>query len=226
MVKQAGGVAVVQDPREAVYTGMPGSALKHVAVDHVLPVADIARLLVRLATAPADETPDEKGGDIVTEHASDPVDVLQDAAMRSGRHDGPVAPYSCPECGGTLWELGESGHSRFRCRVGHAFTADSLLVAQDEALESALWVALRALEENAAFLRRVAENSMERRPNAAARFSARAAETERHALVLGEALLSVGQRIQYDAEDVQEPRKQAMDDMPAESQSRAKTRRG
>ncbi len=48
-VKTRGGAAVVQDPTEAAVDGMPRSALRLVEVDHVLPVAEIAPLLVRLA---------------------------------------------------------------------------------------------------------------------------------------------------------------------------------
>jgi two-component system chemotaxis response regulator CheB len=48
-IKQAGGVAVVQTPREAEAPDMPQSALDRLEVDYCLPVAEMARLLVRLA---------------------------------------------------------------------------------------------------------------------------------------------------------------------------------
>ena len=37
-------------------------------------------------------------------------------------HPGEPSPYSCPECGGVLWELKNGELMRFRCRVGHAYT--------------------------------------------------------------------------------------------------------
>ena len=49
-IKAAGGIAIVQDPREAEAPSMPQSALRHVAVDHCLPVRDIAGLLIRLSS--------------------------------------------------------------------------------------------------------------------------------------------------------------------------------
>ena len=55
-VKGRGGLAVVQDPAEALYTGMPRSAMEHVAVDYCMPLAEIPALLARLAVEPA---PDE-----------------------------------------------------------------------------------------------------------------------------------------------------------------------
>lgn len=51
-IKEQGGVALVQDPQEAMFPSMPQSAIQHAAVDHILPVADIARVLVHLADQP------------------------------------------------------------------------------------------------------------------------------------------------------------------------------
>ena len=49
-VKDRGGIAVVQDPSDALMAGMPGSALANVAVDYVAPARVIGQLLSRLAT--------------------------------------------------------------------------------------------------------------------------------------------------------------------------------
>jgi two-component system, chemotaxis family, protein-glutamate methylesterase/glutaminase len=56
-IKQHGGIAIVQDPETALYAGMPRSAIERVPVDHVIPVREMARLLVQLTaeTAPAEE---------------------------------------------------------------------------------------------------------------------------------------------------------------------------
>ena len=50
-IKQLGGAAIVQDPEEALFPSMPRSALEHVRVDYCLPVAEIASVLTRLASA-------------------------------------------------------------------------------------------------------------------------------------------------------------------------------
>ena len=47
---------------------------------------------------------------------------------------------------------------RYRCHIGHAFSADSLLLEQTEAVEQALESGLRAVEEKAATLRRLADS--------------------------------------------------------------------
>lgn len=49
-IKHRGGLAVVQEPEDAMYPSMPKSALEHVAVDHVLPAVQIGSLLAAAAT--------------------------------------------------------------------------------------------------------------------------------------------------------------------------------
>jgi two-component system chemotaxis response regulator CheB len=48
-VKAAGGTTIVQDPAAAAFTGMPAAALATGCIDHVVPLTDVAPLLVRLA---------------------------------------------------------------------------------------------------------------------------------------------------------------------------------
>ena len=84
---------------------------------------------------------------------------------------GEMVGFSCPECGGTLWEIEAGGTTSYRCRVGHAYTFNNLLVRHGETVERALWTAYRALEERAAMSRRVARRLAERgRAESAGRF--------------------------------------------------------
>lgn len=71
------------------------------------------------------------------------------------------SPYSCPECGGALWEVSNPGE-RFRCHVGHAYSMKTLVCDQAERIEAALWAALRGLEENERLSRRLADDAAQR----------------------------------------------------------------
>jgi two-component system chemotaxis response regulator CheB len=160
-IKHAGGVAVVQDPADALYDGMPLSALNSVAVDYSLPVAEIPALLVRLVGEPAPEPPPGLGlvGDPAKE--ADMAELDPDAVHDHHRPGTPSA-FACPECGGTLWEIHDGELLRFRCRVGHAYSAQTLMADQADGLESALWTALRALEEQGALAQRMADRARSR----------------------------------------------------------------
>jgi two-component system chemotaxis response regulator CheB len=81
-----------------------------------------------------------------------------------------------------MWELRNDGLRRYRCHVGHAFTPRALLADQDEALEEALWIALRTLEERANMLASLARDEREKGRQQSARiYAERAAESKTHA---------------------------------------------
>jgi two-component system, chemotaxis family, protein-glutamate methylesterase/glutaminase len=174
-IKSRGGVAVVQDPADALYPGMPGSAIQHVGVDHVVPVADMGALLARLGREPAGEP---SGPAPVEMKVEVDVEGFSLEAME-GEHPGEPSGFSCPDCNGVLWGIEDGGLQRFRCRVGHAWSPESLLTRQSDALEAALWIALRSLEERAALARRLAAPARQRGHRiTATRFEEQAAEAQ------------------------------------------------
>jgi two-component system chemotaxis response regulator CheB len=186
-IRQRGGVTVVQDPDEALYAGMPRSALEAVAVDHTLKVAGIAELLDRLAREPIEEV-DAMPDDMETEKrmAEFDMEAIEDED-RPGRPSG----FSCPDCGGTLWELQDGELVRFRCRVGHAWSSNGLLAEQTNGIETALWTALRALEERGALCARIAQRLRHRGVEASAeRFEQQAADSRQRAAVLRQVLIT------------------------------------
>lgn len=169
-IKARGGVAVVQDPAEAVAPSMPTSAIEGTEVDFVLPVEEIGPKLVELARS-------ESGESVATTSVG-------------GRNMAPAGEaYSCPECGGVLEEIQESRTVRFRCRVGHLYSPESLMADQTESVERALWAAIRNLEEQAQFAERIAANSRQKkRLGLARRFSEKAQASRENANVLRDLL--------------------------------------
>jgi two-component system, chemotaxis family, protein-glutamate methylesterase/glutaminase len=151
-IKDKGGVAIAQNPDEALYRGMPENAIATGKVDYIASINEIAPLLVRLMQEPiAEENTD----------MSDEPDVAELDANGRLIHElgGTASTYSCPDCGGVLMEYKDDGFVRFRCQVGHAYSAETMLAEQNDAIEEALWVALRTLEENATLSRRMADRA-------------------------------------------------------------------
>jgi two-component system chemotaxis response regulator CheB len=151
-IKRHGGVTMVQDPKEASYSELLIHALKVVDVDYCLRIRGVARRLIALGQQPAEkgETPMSD-----TERSSLDAMFLDVHQMESDERQGNSSPYSCPECGGVLWEIDEEGLLRFRCRVGHAFSPEGILAEQSQSAERALWMALKTLEERASLARRM-----------------------------------------------------------------------
>lgn len=153
-IKRCGGLAVVQDPAEAMVSDMPNSALRHVDIDHVCRVKDMPRLLAKLVRQPAGPTP-EIPFDIRIEAA---IAAQELADMRVDDMLGTPSRFTCPECHGALWEIEDGSMLRFRCHVGHAFAADTVLTSQGEEIDRLLGTLLRSHQERAALAHRMAEH--------------------------------------------------------------------
>lgn len=185
-IKRYGGLAVVQSPEEADYPGMPRSAIENVDVDHVASLSALSELLVGLSREPLPEEQDPP----VDEEAMAMKEQLERGQDREA--EGKPSGFTCPECGGALWESPEDGLVHFRCRTGHAFSPESLLAQQDEGLEYTLWAAVRALQESADLARRMERWMANRGAGAVAgrdRYHRRAEEATRHAEVLRKMLV-------------------------------------
>lgn len=157
-VKAHGGTAIVQDPEDAIVEGMPVSALRLVDADHVLPARDIGRFLA--------STNDSRSSRQEAGNMADPFKVpakvikadfqAQESDLRDGQRSGQLTMYTCPDCGGTLWQTDTGKHLGFQCHVGHTWGIESLLGQKSEELEAALWSCVRMLEERATLSRQVA----------------------------------------------------------------------
>jgi two-component system chemotaxis response regulator CheB len=156
-VKQLGGVAIAQDPAEALFPSMPQSAIQHVPVDHVARVAEIGPLLVDLITAP-----------VIESKPAGAVPHLVDLEVRIARDEDPInagvqgmgepSTFACPECHGVLLQVKEGERVRFRCHTGHAFSPESLLAEISDGIENALWNAIRSMQEGALLLRTMGQH--------------------------------------------------------------------
>ncbi len=187
-VKERGGITLAQRPDEALFAGMPQSAIARDNPD-VLSVAEIAARIVQLARTPITESGDSPVSES-SEYEAKIAELDMDAVEDDCRPGTPSA-FGCPECGGVLWEVSDGAALRFRCRVGHAYTADSLLADQSDHLEAALWAALRGLEEKVSLSERLRIRAHAGGQTAVARRFAEESTTARdHAGILRRMLLS------------------------------------
>lgn len=187
-VKRCGGTAIVQDPDEAFYPGMPLSALQHVQVDYTLPLAAIGQLLVRLANEQVEEEAGAQMPEDLEKEAK--VAKMDTNLMRANEQAGTPSAFSCLECGGVLWEIQDEKVLRFCCRVGHGFSVESMMAEQSEALETALWVALKTLQESADISQRLAQQSrMSGQNRVAKHFDAKLQEEEQRIMLIKRALM-------------------------------------
>lgn len=198
VVEARQGCSVVQDPESAMFPQMPANALERVPGARVARLEVIPALLAELVRTPlaagiadsfAVRSTDEKGGVAAEEIRIAEIDM---AEIEKEIPFGDPSPFSCPECGGVLWEIDQQGLLRYRCRVGHAYTAKHLNLEQSIKIESALWAGLRALEESASLYRRMAlraRNAKLKAPESM--YEERASDIEDHSKALRDLLLRV-----------------------------------
>ncbi|MBD2018865.1 chemotaxis protein CheB [Leptolyngbya sp. FACHB-36] len=180
IIKRQGGVALVQDPNEALFDGMPNSAIAATKVDHILTASEIGAYVETLVQEPVAEDSSMTNDGLEQEARI----VAEDKAARERgeQASGSPSPLTCPDCGGVLWELRDGKQLRYRCHTGHAYSVDSLASEQADALETALWSAIRVLEERAALARRMAVQAQSQNRFASQiQFEERADEAKKHA---------------------------------------------
>jgi two-component system chemotaxis response regulator CheB len=154
-IKARGGTAIVQEPDEALYPAMPRSAIAHLEPDAVLPIAQMARWIMNHGSN--SDPPGGEHGMTLEDNTDDPRLAIADTGNEAPHSAaGRGTRFTCPDCGGVLFERHEGNLERFECSVGHVFSIESLSNAQAEALENALWAAVRSLEDRAAMLKRLA----------------------------------------------------------------------
>jgi two-component system, chemotaxis family, protein-glutamate methylesterase/glutaminase len=189
-IAERGGLTIVQDPEEALHPGMPLAALANGGVDHVVQVAKLGSVIDEAVRRTVPEpTPSEDpllNGEVAV---ADAMPVTTDTLP------GSPAGFGCPTCGGSLWEMQTAPVPRYRCRVGHAWSPESLLDEQANALESSLWMALRALEEKSALSRRLVRSMGERGAESLARRHERVIEdTEVASAMIRDLIDNIGAR--------------------------------
>ncbi len=159
VVRARGGKTIVQDPATALFPSMPQSALERVPDAEIANLENIPELLVRLVSEELGPALKPVRRQSTVEDWENRMSELNMADVSTQDRPGSPSPFGCPECGGVLWEIDQAGLLRYRCRVGHAYTARHLRAEQRQAVEAALWSALRALEESASLYRRMVDKA-------------------------------------------------------------------
>ena len=135
-IKRRGGIAVVQNPDDALFPSMPASALRDNKADYTVNLREMGSLLSRLAVGEGEPTSIQPG-------TRDMEPMLTDL--------------TCPDCRGTIWEVPRGNSSEYRCRVGHSYSPKSMLSEHFGAQETALYAAVVALEEGASLTTRLTD---------------------------------------------------------------------
>lgn len=159
-VAQRGGLVLVQDPEEAPYPSMPRSVISNVSSAQVASVKTLASQigqLCRVPLPPGREAPPSERMNLEVRMAQ-----MNEGAMDAAERPGTPAGFGCPDCHGSMFQIEDGRFLRFRCRVGHAWSSHGLLLEQGQAMENALWMAFRSLEEKAALSRQLADRAEER----------------------------------------------------------------
>jgi two-component system chemotaxis response regulator CheB len=135
-IKRRGGIAVVQEPAGAEHAQMARSALANVDIDYRAELEKIGPLLVDLA--------------------NEEIDLNQEGSEELSRME--HTNLTCPECHGPLHRITHGSLVELKCRVGHAYSPQSAMLAHDDAEERILWSAAEALEEGAEFIGTLSEH--------------------------------------------------------------------
>lgn len=157
-IKECGGTCIVQNPEEAEYPDMPNAVLNILTPNYCASLSDMGILL------------EETTNDGINAGVTVPPRVLAEAEIAERvalgidnvKPLGEQSEFTCPDCGGVLWEMNDDGLIRYRCHTGHLFNQDELLIRQTKALEETFWIALRMMDERRFLLQKISEEETRR----------------------------------------------------------------
>lgn len=187
-VQRCGGIVMVQSPHDAEFADMPRRALDLVRDAQRFALDDLGAALLRHCGEPAPEPPAVPEALLIETRLTE-----RDMGMEDwGRVPSRPTSFTCPECKGAIHEIREEGLTRYRCRVGHAYSTHDMLRDKAKSVEESLWVALQTLEERAQMLESMAAADRQRGwTRGAGSYEDRARETRVHADRLRALLLDV-----------------------------------
>ena len=176
-----GGAAIIQE--DPLFGGMPRAALLAVPAAQRLAAADLADGITRSVSQLGGHSAITEGAETrgaVSLNPAAAVASRDDETLGNGRgsdrdlveeaelaqNNEPTVPVlgdltivACPECRGAMSFVAVGKASYYRCHVGHSYSPQTLLAAQQENSEAALWTAVSILEEQAAVYRRLSERA-------------------------------------------------------------------
>ena len=176
---------MVQDPSDAAFAEMPTTALIRSQPDHVVGLASMPALFEKLVRQPAGQAVP------VASNLEYEVNIASGGRGSMSEMDriGRRSVLACPDCHGVMWEVNEGELVRYRCHVGHAYSAEIMSLALDENLRQAFGSALRALDERIALARKLeAQASTGGRTGIAESWAAKALEFEAEAKVIRDSI--------------------------------------
>jgi two-component system chemotaxis response regulator CheB len=176
-VDRHGGAVAVQSLAECAFPGMPTAAQTAVPGAEALPVRELSAWIVGQSRTPVGAGERVHDRDMEREIA-----LFLREAPTLGDPGGALTALGCPECGGPIYEQKGRSTSRYICKVGHAWSSHSMMTAQSEAVERALWVAIQRLEERLRVLDRMRRSAEERGQQLSTRYFNDEEERTREAL--------------------------------------------
>jgi two-component system, chemotaxis family, protein-glutamate methylesterase/glutaminase len=185
-LKQCGAITVVQEPSDAAFPEMPATALQRAKPDHIAELAAIPALLQQLVQQPPGNSVPPSN------RLRFEVEIARSGRANMGDMDrvGRRSVLTCPDCHGVMWEIEEGDLVRYRCHVGHAYTAETMRHAVDENLTRALASALRALDERIAITQKLRDKAAESgHNNSVDWWQSRVDETEREAEIIRQSIM-------------------------------------
>jgi two-component system chemotaxis response regulator CheB len=191
-VERLGGRVVVQDPDEAEYGSMPRSAIAVTEHATVVATKALSDEVTRLVTGDGGVTAEAPAPDceLVAEIAG-----LLDGAPETDTRLRTYSDLTCPDCGGPLYFKNAAELDRaetYDCLVGHRWSPDSLFEEQGTAVERALWLSIRSLEERSRLTGKLADAARARGHELSARqFSGAAQEARQSADAIREVVNSM-----------------------------------